>query len=220
MSEEAQYLNCLCDHCSQKLEFPADADGSDTQCPACGKNTRLRTATSSPLPTPVRPPRSMRSGGELASTNLIDIRVRVSRKAATLTVAVIFIIAVGTAALVQLKFNSATSRLTAVAPPEDQSLSAVNKQLNEPPGESTEVITFADPPGLSPHWASFRSYFKVQIHRIIKGEKVVETGKLYSTQVDDSEKEPLYFEVSVKNIGFQDEKYVSGLDFKLIDESG
>jgi hypothetical protein len=94
------------------------------------------------------------------------------------------------------------------------------KPVKEPPSESTEVVPFTDPAGVLPGWATFRSQFEVQIHRILKGERVVEEGKLYPTQVDDPQKEPVYFDVSVKNIGCQNEKHIFGMDFKLIDDSG
>ncbi len=59
MSGEAPYLNCLCDHCSQKLEFPADAVGKEIDCPNCGQTTRLdwiQPKPSIPIPPPIRPP--------------------------------------------------------------------------------------------------------------------------------------------------------------------
>jgi TPR repeat protein len=92
--------------------------------------------------------------------------------------------------------------------------------VREPPSESTETISFTDPAGVSPGWATFQSQFEIQIHRILNGERVIEEGKLYSTQIDDSQKEPLYFEVSVKNVGCEYETSVYGMRFKLIDESG
>ena len=167
---------------------------------------------------PARSGPSAPSGGKSASSNLVDIRVRVSRKAVRLTVAIILIIAVGSVAVLKLKSHP-PNRPSAAPPPTDESLSAANKPINVPPSESTEVITFADPVGLSPRWVSFRSYFEVQIHRILKGKRVFEEQKLYSFQVEDPKKEPVYFEVSVKNVGW-DEKSVYGWDFRLIDESG
>jgi hypothetical protein len=50
MSENAEYLKCPCDHCSQKLEFPAEGVGAEVQCPACGMTTRLHRPAYIPLP--------------------------------------------------------------------------------------------------------------------------------------------------------------------------
>ncbi len=65
MNEEAAYLNCLCDHCSQKLEFPADAVGKEVDCPNCGQTTRLYWIQSKP-PMPVPPPIRLASADALA----------------------------------------------------------------------------------------------------------------------------------------------------------
>ncbi len=71
MSEEPKYLTCLCDHCSQRLEFPAEGVGTKIQCPTCGQTTRLywiQSKPSIPVPPPIPPParlaRPTPSGGK------------------------------------------------------------------------------------------------------------------------------------------------------------
>ena len=41
MSDETVDLACLCNHCSQRLEFPSEGVGTEIQCPTCGMTTRL-----------------------------------------------------------------------------------------------------------------------------------------------------------------------------------
>jgi hypothetical protein len=54
MSDETGHLTCLCNHCSQSLEFPSEGIGTEIQCPTCGMTTRLYRAQVAPskVPTP------------------------------------------------------------------------------------------------------------------------------------------------------------------------
>jgi hypothetical protein len=48
MSNESGHLTCLCNHCSQSLEFPSEGIGTEIQCPTCGMTTRLYRAQVAP----------------------------------------------------------------------------------------------------------------------------------------------------------------------------
>jgi DNA-directed RNA polymerase subunit RPC12/RpoP len=40
------YLTCLCQHCSQKIEFPEEGTAQQVQCPNCGLTTVLNKSRS------------------------------------------------------------------------------------------------------------------------------------------------------------------------------
>jgi len=46
MKNEPVFLVCLCNHCSQRLEFPSEGLGTEIKCPKCGLTTLLYAAPS------------------------------------------------------------------------------------------------------------------------------------------------------------------------------
>ncbi len=204
MSDEIKYLTCPCDNCGQNLEFPAEGVGTEIQCPTCGMITLLHSKAPIPVPAPIRLARSAsgRDGQRKPFPNIAFASI-------------IFCagLAAGIWAVKSSKPVPNTGQVSSLS-------SNPASPVAEPPSESTEVITFADPPGLDPNWTSFRSQFEVQIDRILIGPRAIEEGKVYSSQLDDPQKELVYFQVSVKNIGCRYEWHVYGMNFQLIDNSG
>src|ERR1041385_8333797 len=42
---QTKYLKCDCQHCGNRLEFPADAIGMSVECPHCQQSTELTLST-------------------------------------------------------------------------------------------------------------------------------------------------------------------------------
>src|SRR5262245_12008872 len=53
MNAGETFLKCPCSHCGGNIEFEAEHEGTETQCPHCGKTTVLRANAQPP---PVIPP--------------------------------------------------------------------------------------------------------------------------------------------------------------------
>jgi len=68
MSENAECLQCHCNHCGQNLEFPADGVGTVIECPACHQKTMLYRAMPRTIEPCLTPP-PQKGVGDLSETS-------------------------------------------------------------------------------------------------------------------------------------------------------